>query len=559
MPRLYTAAGESLPEIPWNDYPRPQLRRDDWLCLNGRWELSFGGRTGEILVPFCPESLLSGVEEAPKCGETMTYRRRFTVPETWAGRRVLLHFGAVSREAEVFVNGVSAATHDNGYLPFEVDITNELRAGENELAVRVRNDLDPRFPWGKQKARRGGMWYTPVSGIWQTVWLEPVPERRIQRLSVKIEGDTARITVFGAAEGTVWFEGRALPLTDGQVELTPAEPVRWTPDDPRLYWFTIISGEDRVDSYFALRTLSVEPDAKGLPRLCLNGKPFFFHGLLDQGYWSDGLYTPAAPELFAEDILAMKELGFNTLRKHIKLEPERFYYDCDRLGMVVFQDMVNVGKYSFWRDSALPTAGFLRRDDKKLHTDPETRRNFLEAMEATAELLGNHPSICCWTIFNEGWGQFDADAAYDRLRALDDSRFIDAASGWFAQSRSDVESLHNYFRPLRLGRDRSRPQVISEYGGYVWKVPEHSFDPDRSYGYRKFRDGETFGTAMAGLLERLVPLAEQGLCAAILTQLSDVEDETNGLVTFDRRVRKLSPAKLAPIAEKLREAMNNIM
>ena len=556
MQRLYTAAGERLPSCPWHDdYPRPQLRRADWLCLNGPWELTHGGTATKIVVPFCPESLLSGVEEPPKCGETMVYRRSFALPQSWAGRRVLLHFGAVSREAEVLVNGVSLANHDNGYLPFEVDITNKLVPGENELRVRVRNDLDPRFPWGKQKVKRGGMWYTPVSGIWQTVWLEPVPERYIRRILLKTRGNRAFLTVCGVTEGTVLFDGREIPLACGTAELRVEEPVYWTPETPHLYWFTIISGEDRVESYFALRTLSVEPDAKGTPRLCLNGRPFFFHGLLDQGYWSDGLYTPAAPELYAEDILAMKALGFNTLRKHIKIEPERFYYDCDRLGMVVFQDMVNSGTYDFRRDTALPTLGFLKRNDKKLHTDPETRRNFLSAMERTVELLGNHPSICYWTIFNEGWGQFDADAAYDRLKALDDTRFIDAASGWFVRKKSDVESLHIYFKPLRLGRDRSRPQVISEYGGYVWKLPAHSFHREKTYGYRIFSDGESFARALTRLFERLIPLAEEGLCAAIYTQLSDVEDETNGLTTFDRREKKIRPERLRPLADRIQRAL----
>ena len=555
MQRLYTAAGEHLPEIPWNDYPRPQLRREDWLCLNGRWELTAGEKTCEIRVPFCPESLLSGVQDPPACGETMLYRRTFAVPAEWTGRRVLLHFGAVSREAEVLINGVSAAKHDNGYLPFEVDITELLRPGDNELAVRVRNDLDPRYPWGKQKVRRGGMWYTPVSGIWQTVWLEPVSERHITGIRTENDLSSVRVTVRGAQEGTVLFEGREIALRNGKAEITVADPVHWTPETPHLYRFTIISGEDRVESYFALRTLSIESDGKGIPRLCLNRKPYFFHGLLDQGYWSDGLYTPASPEMYAEDIRAVKEMGFNTLRKHIKIEPERFYYDCDRLGMVVFQDMVNSGTYDFLRDTALPTLGFLRRDDSALHSDPVQRAVFRAAMEGTVEALRGHPSVCLWTIFNEGWGQFRADEAYDRLKAMDPGRFVDTASGWFVPKKSDVESLHIYFKPLRLGKDRSRPQILSEYGGYAFKLPEHSFNREQTYGYRKYTDDAGYERAMGELFEKLVPLAERGLCAAILTQLSDVEDETNGLLTFDRRVRKLYPGLLRPFAERLQEAV----
>ena len=395
MQRLFTAEGEHLPEIPWNDYPRPQMARRDWLCLNGRWMLEYSGKTVPILVPFCPESLLSGVENPPKCGETMTYRRSFRIPEPWTGKRILLHFGAVSRETEVRVNGVRAAEHDNGYLSFSVDITNILRPGENELSVRVVNDLDPRFPWGKQKVGRGGMWYTPVSGIWQTVWLEPVPERHITGLDIRTGDSRAVITVGGVGDGTVLFEEREIPIRRSTAVIEVDDPIRWSPESPKLYRFTIISGEDRVESYFALRTLTIEPDEKGLPRLCLNGKPFFFHGLLDQGYWSDGLYTPASPDLYERDIRTAREFGFNTLRKHIKIEPERFYYDCDRLGVIVFQDMVNAGKYDFLRDTALPTLGLWRRDDRDLHPDPIQRRNFLSAMEGTVRQLGIIPVSFC--------------------------------------------------------------------------------------------------------------------------------------------------------------------
>ena len=555
MRRLYTAEGERLPDIPWEDYPRPQLARRDWLCLNGRWELEHSGRREPVVVPFCPESLLSGIEDPPKCGEPMTYRRTFRIPEAWAGKRILLHFGAVSREAEVRVNGLRAAEHDNGYLAFSVDITEMLRPGENELFVRAVNDLDPRFPWGKQKTERGGMWYTPVSGIWQTVWLEPVPERHITGLDIKTDGRRAVITVGGIENGTALFEGREIPIRRGTAVIEVENPVLWCPETPKLYRFTIITGEDRVESYFALRTLSVAPDEKGLPRLCLNGKPFFFHGLLDQGWWSDGLYTPAAPELYERDILTAREFGYNTLRKHIKIEPERFYYDCDRLGMIVFQDMVNAGKYDFLRDTALPTLGLWRRDDRKLHTDPLQRRSFLSAMEGTVRQLGNHPCIVLWTIFNEGWGQFCAGDAYDRLKALDPGRFIDTASGWFVPKKTDAESLHIYFRPPRLGKDRTRPQILSEYGGYVFKLPAHSFNTEKTYGYRKYADASGFESALVKLTEELIPLAERGLCAAVYTQLSDVEDETNGLVTFDRKERKISPEKLRRAAERLKNTV----
>ncbi len=550
MQKLYTEEGRALRGTPWERYPRPQLRREDWLCLNGTWELRYeDGQVSPILVPFCPESLLSGAARPPRVGEKLCFRRAFVVPEAWAGRRVLLHFGAVGREAAVFVNGTEVCRHDEGYLSFSADITDALRAGENELLVTAVNDLSPRHLLGKQSARRGGMWYTPCSGIWQTVWLEPVPETYVRALRITNGPDWAEITAEGAESGWLELEGERRPLRGGTVRLTLPEPRLWSPEDPFLYRFTLTSGEDRVSSYFALRTLSVET-VGGIPRLCLNGKPRFFNGLLDQGYWSDGLYTPASPDCFEKDIRAMKALGFNTLRKHIKIEPELFYYDCDRLGMLVFQDMVNTGGYRFLRDTALPTLGLRRRGDRRLNPDPAARGNFLAAMEETVRLLGNHPSICLWTIFNEGWGQFRADDAYRRLRALDGSRFVDSTSGWFRQSLSDVESLHIYFGRLRLGKS-SRPQLLSEFGGYILKLPEHSFNPDKTYGYRLFRDRESFVAALRALYASLRPLVREGLCGAVYTQVSDVEDETNGLLTFDRAETKIRPAELLDLAQAL--------
>ena len=552
MQQLYTEAGRSLSGVPWARYPRPQMVRQDWLCLNGDWDFAWGDVRTRIRVPFCPESLLSGVSAAPPpCGTEMHYARRFTLPPAWQGRRLLLHFGAVSRSAEVTVNGALAGRSENGYLPFTLDITALVRPGENELRVRCVNDLDPRYPWGKQTLRRGGMWYTPCSGIWQSVWLEQVPEGYIRALSVETGPDWFSVAAEGAPRGTVCFEGERFPLGS---PIPVADGVLWTPETPRLYRFTVECGDDAVESYFALRTLSVGR-VGGVPRLLLNGKPYFFHGLLDQGYWSDGLYTPAAPECYEQDILAMKALGFNTLRKHIKLEPEQFYYDCDRLGMLVFQDMVNAGRYSFLRDTGLPTLGITRLGDRRLNRDGAMRANFRAAMAETVRLLRPHPCIALWTIFNEGWGQFCADEAYDALRALDSTRFIDSTSGWFHQKKSDVDSLHIYFRKLRLGR-QALPQLLSECGGYVLKLPEHCFNPDRTYGYRLCRDRADFVRELRSLYEtQVLPLARKGLCGAIYTQVSDVEDETNGLLTFDRAVCKIAPEDFADLALRLRAAV----
>ena len=549
MQDLYTAEAATIYDVPWNVYPRPQLRRERWLCLNGTWELSFDGAVQDIRVPYCPESLLSGVQQKPKIGEPLRYRRFFAVPEDWWGNRILLQFGAVMRKATVFVNGVEVARHDNGYLPFSADITEVLNHCKNELCVEVVNDLDVRYPYGKQSGKRGGMWYTPCSGIWQTLWLEPVPEQHVRSLGITNGPDWVEIRADGVETGTVRLGDQTFALKNGTVRIAIDDPHLWTPDDPYLYFFTLTGGTDTVRSYFALRTLSIET-VGGIPRLCLNGRPLFFNGLLDQGYWSDGLYTPATPEGFEKDILAMKSLGFNTLRKHIKVEPERFYYDCDRLGMIVFQDMVNNGVYRYVRDTVLPTLHFQKRRDKRLNPDPETRRIFSDSMEATVRHLNNHPCICLWTIFNEGWGQFCADDAYTKLKALDPSRWIDSTSGWFHQHLSDVDSLHIYFDKLHLGKE-SKPQLLSEFGGFVWKIPEHSYNLEKTYGYKKYDTREAYVQALSELYQSLIPLIRNGLCGAIYTQVSDVEDETNGLFTFDRAVLKLQPEEWKDVVNDL--------
>ena len=557
---LYTPQGEQLTGTPWNSYPRPQMRRESYVNLNGHWDFAVTEDDTlpeqypqTILVPFCPESLLSGLKRQIDPGSYLYYRR--TLPELGerVGKRVLLHVGAADQVVTVFVNGSACGGHTGGYTAFTVDITDAL-GEENELVIRVFDDLrDKSLPYGKQTLRRGGMWYTPVSGIWQTVWLELIPEVYIQRVDVQTTLKTATVTVTPALDGTVTCMGKTYPLVSGVAELTPENPVNWTPENPVLYDFTVQTDTDRVDSYFALRTLSVKP-YNGIPRLCLNEQPYFFHGLLDQGYWSDGIYTPADPSCFAQEILAMKALGFNTLRKHIKVEPEQFYYDCDRLGMVVFQDMVNNGHYSFLRDTALPTLGIQRLDDRHMHRDKATRQAFLTCMAETVQQLRNHPSICYWTIFNEGWGQFCSGQVYQQLKAMDNSRFIDATSGWFRGLETDVDSRHIYFSPWKTLRPGSKPLVLSEFGGYTYAVQEHLFNPEKAYGYKTCKTMEHYQTAMSELyVMKVLPAVERGLCAAICTQVSDVEDEINGMLTYDRKVCKADPEAMTQIASALRE------
>ena len=560
LQELTTVRGEALSGTPWTVYPRPQMKRDSYVNLNGMWDFSGDDpdRYRSILVPFCPESALSGVKAHFAEGSILTYRRRFSLQEGFHRGRVLLHIGAVDQHALVYVNQRLMGQHDGGYEAFSIDITNALQP-ENELKILCWDELgDQKQPYGKQvlPEKRGGMWYTPVSGIWQTVWLESVPETYIEKLNIENRGCSVTISTVPALDGTVKVEGLGdYELKNGAVTITPANPRLWSPEDPYLYNFTLEAGEDRVESYFAIRSLEIKK-VGDYPRLCLNGKPYFFHGLLDQGYWPDGLFTPAAPECYADDILAMKKLGFNMLRKHIKVEPEEFYYQCDRLGMVVFQDMVNNGDYNFLRDTALPTAGIQTLDDRKLHTDENIRREFLRQMEATVNQLKNHPCICYWTIFNEGWGQFDSDAVYEKLRALDDTRWIDSTSGWFRRKKTDVDSRHVYFKKIKLKGDKKKPLVLSEFGGYSYKIMEHSFNQDKTYGYGKFADGEAYANAVEELYrEQVVPCVREGLCAAVYTQVSDVEDETNGLLTYDRKKEKLSAAAMRLIARTLQDAV----
>ena len=561
---LLTTAGERLlnrPEIiPWQDYPRPQLRRENWVNLNGWWEFAVSNEEPaaydrRIRVPFCPESRLSGIGEHFEEGVGLWYRRRFVRPEGYDRGRVLLHIGAADQETDVFVNGSHAGYHLGGYEAMCFDITAFLRE-DNEIVIRVRDDLRGNVqPYGKQTLKRGGMWYTPVSGIWQTVWLEQAPQRYVEKLTIENRGASVTVDVGFDTAGKVAVAGLGeFPLTAGKVTITPENPRFWSPEDPYLYEMTVQAGEDKVYSYFALRVLEIKT-VRGIPRLCLNGEPYFFHGLLDQGYWSDGLFTPAEPECYTSDILAVKKLGINMLRKHIKVEPERFYYDCDRLGVVVFQDMVNNGDYSFLRDTALPTLGLQKMTDKWLHRDEATRKAFLDGMEAAVNQLKNHPCILYWTVFNEGWGQFDCSVAYDRLRQLDDTRWIDTTSGWFRWGKTDVESIHCYFKKYRFKAD-PKPVVLSEFGGYSYGAEGHIFNTKNSYGYGSCSSLEDLAQRIEKLYrEEIIPAAEQGLCASVYTQVSDVEDEINGLLTYDRKVEKLTPEWMKPLAEALQNAV----
>ncbi len=544
-------------DVPFSEYPRPQMKRDSYICLNGKWNFTVENKgktsySGEILVPFCPESRISGVMREIGKNDLMIYERKFSLSADFMKERVILHFGACDQYATVYVNGKLAGENVGGYLPFSFDITELAEVGENTVHVEARDPLNLDLPYGKQTNKRGGMWYTKVSGIWQTVWLESVSRNYIKNIKTTTTLDSVLIEVSGGeTEKTLILGGKNYPFSGESIEVKIDSPHLWTPDDPYLYEFEIVSGGDRVSSYFGLRTVSIKK-LGGKDLICLNDKPMFFHGLLDQGYFSDGIFLPATPRGFADDILKMKECGFNMLRKHIKLEPEIFYYYCDKYGMLVFGDMINSGKYSFFIDTALPTV-FLKKGVN--HRASRARREaFYASAEGIINQLYSHPSVVYYTIFNEGWGQFAPAEAYKKLKALDPTRVYDTTSGWFKVNETDIESDHVYFKPVKLKPIPGKPSVLSEFGGYVCKIDGHSFNADKTYGYRFFGTEEEFEAALIALYEeQIIPAIENGLNAAVLTQVSDVEDETNGLLTYDRQILKVSPEKMKSLANKLYE------
>ncbi len=545
--QLYTPEGERVMrgDAPFREYPRPLLKRESFLSLDGIWALEFGGEKREILVPFSPESVLSGIGEVLGESVKYVYRKGFSLPQGFNRGRVILHFGAVDQVCECYINGKSVGGNVGGYNSFSFDITDALCDGENEICLHVTDDLDSAIcPYGKQKNARGGMWYTPTSGIWQSVWLESVPENYVRGIKITSTVDSVRIAIEGADSGSItYFDGgteKCVEFTGGVAVISPESRLLWTPDEPNLYEFSVKCGDDEFKSYFALREISTRV-IDGVPRICLNGEPIFLNGLLDQGYFPDGILTAPDDECYKNDILTAKKLGFNTLRKHIKVEPEVFYYYCDKYGMIVVQDMVNNGKYSFMRDTALPTAGFKGLSDKRRHRNEKSREAFVDGMIKTVHQLESHPSICMWTIFNEGWGQFCADEMYGVLRKMDTTRIIDTASGWFRPKRSDVVSEHIYFKKVKIkDKKREKPVFLSEFGGYSYKVEGHIFNLDNNYGYGSAKSAEEFEEMLKRLYaDEVIPNVKNGLCGAILTQITDVEDETNGLVTYDRRVVKI--------------------
>ncbi|MBQ7307270.1 MAG: glycoside hydrolase family 2 [Clostridia bacterium] len=553
-----------MEDIPHNYYPRPQLKRDSFILLNGEWDFAEkdydikGNYDEKIIVPFPMESMLSKVNRIHDKKKTMFYKKEFELFVDNENPITILHFGAVDCVSNVFVNGEYVGSNNGGYLPFQFDITNFVENGKNVLEVQVRDELTSVYPYGKQRYKRGGMWYTPTSGIWQSVWIEQVPRDYIKSIKIFPSLEKLILSVKGGKEEkTIIFNGKEYNFSGNDFELEVQNKELWTPENPKLYDFELKSGNDKVTSYFALRTIGIKKDKNNIERIMLNDKPYFFSGLLDQGYFPDGLFMPKSIEGFEFDIKNVKALGFNMIRKHIKIEPLIYYYLCDKIGICVFQDMVNNGKYNFINDTALPTLGKKKNNDKHKHRDKLTRQVFEIYMKNTAKHLFNHPCVVYYTIFNEGWGQFCSDKMYNELKTVDNTRIIDSTSGWFKNNLSDVESEHIYFKPIKLEKS-NKPIVLSEFGGYAYKIPEHSFNLSKTYAYKFLNTQEEFMKELENLyINQVLPFVSQGLCATVYTQTSDIEDETNGIFTYDRKVIKVNKEKMLEINKKLIDEIYN--
>jgi beta-galactosidase/beta-glucuronidase len=543
------------------EYPRPQMKREDWMNLNGMWDYAIrpeeekapGQYDGFMLVPFPVESALSGVKKPVAKENRLWYRRTFTVPKVWSKKRVLLNFEAVDWETTVWVNGRQMGTHRGGYDPFSFDITDALhKRGKQEVVLSVWDPINEGTqPRGKQVRNPRGIWYTSVTGIWGTVWLEPVEQIRIESMRIVTDIDTGEVHV------TVQCPDKALGY---QVELTAYEeespeieakgmvgqkitlfmqdPRLWSPDSPTLYDLKVVLKDsqnreiDHVDSYFGMRKISVEKNENGINRLFLNDQTQFMIGPLDQGWWPDGLYTAPTDEALRYDLEVTKKLGMNMLRKHVKIEPRRFYYWCDKLGLLVWQDMPNGDSH-------------IGKEGKDIERSPESAGQFEVEIYRMIDSLANHPSIVMWVPYNEGWGQYDTARIVDWIKQLDPTRLVDNASGWADRGVGDVHDLHAYPGPDAPANEADRAAVLGEFGGLGLPVKDHTWQDEKNWGYRSFENAEDLTQAYLELIQKLQVLVENGLSAAVYTQTTDVEIEVNGLMTYDRAIIKMNPEQIA--------------
>ncbi|REJ70427.1 MAG: glycoside hydrolase family 2 [Planctomycetota bacterium] len=555
------------------EYPRPQMVRDGWQNLNGLWDYAIVARSapqpkkfdGQILVPFPVESALSGVMKPVTGEQRLWYRRTFQVPEDWSGKQVLLHFGAVDWEVQVWVNGQPVGEHRGGYDPFSFNISGYLKpSGDQEIVVAVFDPTDDgRQPRGKQVRDPKGIWYTAVTGIWQTVWLEPVPEAHVGSLKIVPDVDARKVHIDVAGVGTADGDlvevklvglkngdtAREMPAVVGMgevgqtISLHVAPLKLWRPEAPWLYdvEVTLKRGDEMLDSvtsYFGMRKISTGKDESGMNRLLLNDVPLFQFGPLDQGWWPDGLYTAPSDAALKYDLEVTKQFGYNMIRKHVKVEPARWYYHCDRMGLLVWQDMPSGDEY-------------IRSHDPDLVRTAASARQFELELRRMIDAFGNHPSIVMWVPFNEGWGQFDTDRILAEVKAQDPSRLVDGPSGWADRGSGDTHDIHSYPGPSKPKLEEKRVVVLGEFGGLGLVKQGHLWQDKKNWGYVKLNTQGELEDAYAKLIRRLRPLIDTGLAAAVYTQTTDVEGEVNGLMTYDRSVVKMDPARMAKVNQSV--------
>jgi hypothetical protein len=578
-PLMTRWAKDVSPEKVLPEYPRPQMVRKEWVNLNGLWQYAVRPKAeekaekwdGQILVPFAIESALSGVMKTVKSDERLWYRRTFERPAMQKDGRLLLYFGAVDWEATVYVNGKEVGSHRGGYTPFSFDITDALKAeGEQELVVAVWDPTDKGYqPRGKQIHNPHGIWYTAVTGIWQTVWLEPVGATSIA--SIKITPDLDRETVKielvcrGAGDGDLVFidvqrpdhpDREKLPgkkmnasaagkANQTTYEVAIKQPTLWSPDTPHLYAIEVgITGEDgsvikdRVQSYLAMRKIDFKKDSAGVNRLFLNNKPLFQYGPLDQGWWPDGLYTAPTDEALAFDVEMTKKFGMNMCRKHVKVEPARWYYHCDRLGLLVWQDMPNGDRH-------------IGANDPDITRSAASEANYRREWQEIMDFCGNFPCVVAWVPFNEGWGQFKTNEILEWTKKHDPTRLVDGPSGWTDRGEGDLHDMHMYPGPGMFPVSDKRVSVLGEFGGLGLPVKGHLWQDRDNWGYRTYQSKEELTTQYERLIRKLRPLIGNGLAAAIYTQTTDVEGEVNGLMTYDREVIKFDVERMAELHKKL--------